>query len=158
MKYSSSKMTQLKRVFNSVEKDTLSIKTSIVNHLASGQGHIWAATAFLSGAIPTLIDLQILLCKEHKAHCSSRHAHMPTHILVCVWMSSSRKFKWKGKISVVLVSVGFSISTAKVHSLIQKIKRGHLKSGIVQEKLDTSATEKWVYFCPLFCWLKSWSF
>lgn len=49
-------MTQLKEVFNSVEEDTLSIKTSIANYLASGQGHIWAATAFLSGAIPSLID------------------------------------------------------------------------------------------------------
>lgn len=49
-------MTQLKRVFNSVEKDTLSIKTSIVNYVASGHGHIWVATAFLSGAGPILID------------------------------------------------------------------------------------------------------
>lgn len=49
-------MTPLKRVFNFHEKDTLSIKTSIINDLSSGQGHIWAATAFLSGAIPILMD------------------------------------------------------------------------------------------------------
>lgn len=56
MKYSSSKTTQLKRAFNSVQKDTLLIKKSTVNYLASGQGHIWAATAFFSGAIPILTD------------------------------------------------------------------------------------------------------
>lgn len=48
----------------------------------------------------------------------------------------------RGTFSVVLVSVGFSISMATIHSLIQEVKRRQLKLGIVQQKPGTSAAEK----------------